>query len=68
MMKSESRHIVQVSRSRSDDSLRICIPQEIARQLGLAEGARVEIRAEGDRMIIAPVRDLPVTSKTSSSA
>jgi len=32
------------------------IPKDIAARTGLCEGARVEVQAEGDRIIITPAR------------
>ena len=47
---------MQVSVSRWGNSLGIRIPKEIAQPLALEDGTRVEIRAEGDQVIISPVR------------
>ena len=35
----------------------IVIPKAVAEAVGLVEGQRVRIRAEGDRIVIEPVRD-----------
>jgi len=38
------------------NSLGLRIPKDIARRAGLREGARVDVEAEGDRIIISPAR------------
>jgi AbrB family looped-hinge helix DNA binding protein len=35
----------------------IVIPKAVAEAVGLVEGQRVRVRAEGDRIVIEPVRD-----------
>jgi antitoxin MazE len=45
---------MQVQISRWGNSLGLRIPKDIARQARLREGARVEVEAEGDRIIISP--------------
>ena len=47
---------MQVQISRWGNSLGLRIPRDIARRLGLAEGARVEIETEGDRIVISAPR------------
>ncbi|HYE52352.1 MAG TPA: AbrB/MazE/SpoVT family DNA-binding domain-containing protein [Azospirillaceae bacterium] len=44
---------MQVQIARWGNSLGLRIPKEIAGRLGLAEGARVELTAEKDRIVIA---------------
>jgi antitoxin MazE len=51
---------MEVSVTRWGNSLGIRIPKEIAKPLALAEGTRVEIRAEAGRVILSPVRKRPV--------
>ena len=43
---------MQVSVTRWGNSLGLRIPKDIAGRLGLSEGARVEVEAEGDRIVI----------------
>ena len=45
---------MQVQVARWGNSLGVRIPRELARSVGLAEGARVDIAAEGDRIVITP--------------
>jgi antitoxin MazE len=47
---------MQVQVSRWGNSLGLRIPKEIAQRVGLHEGVRVEVEAEGDRIIICPAR------------
>ncbi len=47
---------MQVQVARWGNSLGLRIPKEIARRAGLREGARVDVEAEGDRIIISPAR------------
>ena len=47
---------MQVQVARWGNSLGLRIPKDIARRAGLREGARVEVEAEGDRVIISPAR------------
>jgi antitoxin MazE len=54
---------VQVQVSRWGNSLGLRIPRDIAKQTGLREGTRVEIEAEGDRIVIAPARPRYVLSE-----
>ncbi len=35
----------------------LVIPKKIAENLGIEEGMRVNLRVEGDKMIIEPIRD-----------
>jgi antitoxin MazE len=42
--------------ARWGNSLGLRIPKDIARRAGLREGARVDVEAEGDRIIISPAR------------
>jgi antitoxin MazE len=50
---------MRVSIARWGNSLGVRIPKEIARPLALSEGAQVEIVAEGDRVVISPIRHPP---------
>ena len=43
---------MQVQVARWGNSLGLRIPKDIARRAGLREGARVDVEAEGDRIII----------------
>ncbi|WP_029006945.1 AbrB/MazE/SpoVT family DNA-binding domain-containing protein [Azospirillum halopraeferens] len=43
---------MQVQLARWGNSLGLRIPKDIAARFGLAEGGRVEIEAEGDRIVI----------------
>ena len=47
---------MQVQVSRWGNSLGLRIPKDIASRIGLREGARVEVEAEGDRIVISPAR------------
>ena len=47
---------MQVQVARWGNSLGLRIPKDIARQAGLREGTRVDVAAEGDRIIISPAR------------
>ena len=47
---------MQVQVARWGNSLGLRIPKDIARRAGLREGARVDVEAEGDRIIISPAR------------
>jgi antitoxin MazE len=45
---------MQVQVARWDNSLGLRIPKDIALRTGLREGTRVDVEAEGDRIIISP--------------
>ena len=47
---------MQVRVARWGNSLGLRIPKDIAGRAGLCAGARVEVEAEGDRIIITPAR------------
>ena len=47
---------MQVQIARWGNSLGVRIPKDLAAQAGLRPGARVEIAAEGDRIVITPAR------------
>ena len=47
---------MQVQVARWGNSLGLRIPKDIARQAGLREGARVDVEAQGSRIIISPAR------------
>jgi antitoxin MazE len=47
---------MQVQVARWGNSLGLRIPRDIAQRAGLREGTRVEISAEGDRIVITPAR------------
>jgi len=47
---------MQVQVARWGNSLGLRIPKDIALRAGLREGARVEVEAEGDRIIVSPPR------------
>jgi antitoxin MazE len=47
---------MQVQIARWGNSLGLRIPKELARRVGLREGSRVEIEAEGDRIVISSPR------------
>ena len=42
--------------ARWGNSLGLRIPKDIAARTGLSEGVRVEVEAEGDRIVITPAR------------
>jgi antitoxin MazE len=47
---------MQVQIARWGNSLGLRIPKDLATQAGLRAGARVEVTAEGDRIILTPAR------------
>ncbi len=47
---------MQVQVSRWGNSLGLRIPKDIASRTGLHEGDRVEIEADGNRLVISPAR------------
>jgi antitoxin MazE len=47
---------MQVQVARWGNSLGLRIPKDVAQQAGLREGARVDVKADGDRIIICPAR------------
>ena len=47
---------MQVQVARWGNSLGLRIPKDIAAQVGLRDGVRVEVEAEGERIVITPVR------------
>jgi antitoxin MazE len=47
---------MQVQVSRWGNSLGLRIPKDVAARVGLRDGARVEIAAEGERIVITPTR------------
>lgn len=47
---------MQVQVARWGNSLGLRIPRDIAARMGLRAGARVEVEAEGDRIIVTPAR------------
>jgi antitoxin MazE len=47
---------MQVQVARWGNSLGLRIPKDIAARAGLHEGTRVEVEADGERVIISPVR------------
>jgi antitoxin MazE len=47
---------MQVQVARWGNSLGLRIPKDIAQRTGLREGTRVDIEAEGERIVISPAR------------
>jgi antitoxin MazE len=47
---------MQVQVARWGNSLGLRIPKDVVRRTGLREGDRVDVEAEGDRIIISPAR------------
>ncbi|HEY1796512.1 MAG TPA: AbrB/MazE/SpoVT family DNA-binding domain-containing protein [Stellaceae bacterium] len=47
---------MQVQVARWGNSLGLRIPKQMAAEIGLHEGTRVEVKAEGDRLIVSPAR------------
>jgi antitoxin MazE len=47
---------VQVQVARWGNSLGLRIPKDVAKRIGLREGACVDVEAEGNRIIISPAR------------
>jgi antitoxin MazE len=47
---------MQVQVARWGNSLGVRIPKDVALRAGLREGSRVDLEAEGDRIIISPAR------------
>jgi antitoxin MazE len=42
--------------TRWGNSLGLRVPKDVAREIGLTEGSKVEIETKGNRMIVTPVR------------
>ena len=47
---------MQVQIARWGNSLGLRIPKDVAARVGLRAGARVEVAAEGDKIVITPAR------------
>ena len=47
---------MQVRIARWGNSLGLRIPKDVARRIGLREGSRDDVEAEGNRIIISPAR------------
>ncbi len=47
---------MQVQVARWGNSLGLRIPKDVATRVGLREGVRVDVEADGDRIIITPAR------------
>ena len=47
---------MQVLLSKWGNSLGLRLPKALTAEIGMAEGQRVEVRAEGGRIIVEPVR------------
>ena len=47
---------MQVQVARWGNSLGLRIPKDVAQKTGLREGARVDVQAEADRIVISPAR------------
>ena len=47
---------MQVQVARWGNSLGLRIPKDVARRIGLREGTRFDVEAEGSRIIITPAR------------
>jgi antitoxin MazE len=47
---------MQVQVTRWGNSLGLRIPKHVAARIGLHEGSRVEVEAEGDRLVVSPAR------------
>jgi antitoxin MazE len=47
---------MQVLVSKWGNSLGVRLPQALAAEIGVTEGQKVEVRAEGGRIIVEPVR------------
>ncbi len=47
---------MQVQVTRWGNSLGLRIPKQMAAQIGLREGARVEVKADGDRLVVSLTR------------
>jgi antitoxin MazE len=47
---------MQVQVARWGNSLGLRIPKDVVRRTGLRQGDRVDVEAEGDRIIISPAR------------
>jgi antitoxin MazE len=47
---------MQVQVARWGNSLGLRIPKDVARRAGLRAGSRVEVEAQGDRVIVSPAR------------
>jgi len=47
---------MRVQVARWGNSLGLRIPKQVAAEIGLREGSRVEVEADGDRLIVSPAR------------
>ena len=47
---------MRVRVARWGNSLGLRIPKQVAAEIGLREGARVEVEADGDRLVVSPAR------------
>jgi antitoxin MazE len=47
---------MQVQVTRWGNSLGLRIPKQVAARIGLHEGSRVEVEAEGNRLVVSPAR------------
>ena len=47
---------MRVQIARWGNSLGLRVPKDIAKEIGLTEGSRVEIETKGSRIIVTPVR------------
>lgn len=48
---------MQVQVSKWGNSLGVRLPKALAAQVGVADGQRVEVSVEDDRLVISPVKD-----------
>jgi len=47
---------MRVQVARWGNSLGLRIPKQVAAEIGLREGSRVEVEADGDRLVVSPAR------------
>jgi antitoxin MazE len=52
----QTESLMQVQVARWGNSLGLRIPKDVAQRIGLRAGARVDVEAEGNRIIITPAR------------
>ena len=47
---------MRVQIARWGNSLGLRVPKDVAREIGLTEGSKVDIEAKGNRIVVTPVR------------
>jgi antitoxin MazE len=55
-IQGRTESLMQVKVARWGNSLGLRIPKDVAERAGVSEGTRVDVEAEGERIIISPAR------------